>query len=87
MYKIQNCRYVGGKSKLISFIAKVLDMENIKFNIFSDLFAGTGIVSEYFLSQNETVYININDSLYSNYGFIMRGFLMADTIKPRYTIF
>lgn len=36
MCKIQNCRYVGSKSKPISFIAKVLDMENIKFNTFSD---------------------------------------------------
>ncbi|GHT09048.1 hypothetical protein AGMMS49532_05810 [Endomicrobiia bacterium] len=67
MYKIQNRRYIGSKSKLISFIVKVLDLENIKFNTFSDLFAGTGVVSEYFLSQNKKVYIN--DSLYSNYIF------------------
>jgi adenine-specific DNA methylase len=35
----------------------MLDMENIKFNTFSGLFAGTGIVSEYFLSQNKKAYI------------------------------
>jgi adenine-specific DNA-methyltransferase len=67
MYKIQNRRYIGSKSKLIDFIVKVLDIENIKFNTFSDLFAGTGVVSEYFLSQNKQVYIN--DNLYSNYVF------------------
>ncbi|OEG69582.1 hypothetical protein ATZ36_08685 [Candidatus Endomicrobiellum trichonymphae] len=46
---------------------KVLYLENIKFNTFSDLLARTGIVFEYFLSQNKKVYIN--DSLYSNYIF------------------
>jgi len=44
MYKIQNRRYIDSKSKLISFIMKVLDLENIKFNTFSDLFVGREIV-------------------------------------------
>jgi adenine-specific DNA-methyltransferase len=48
MYKIQNRRYIGSKSKLILFIDKVLNNENIKFNSCADLFAGTGVVSEYF---------------------------------------
>jgi adenine-specific DNA-methyltransferase len=67
MYKIQNRRYIGSKSKLIGFIAKVLNKESINFNTFADLFAGTGVVSEYFLSQEKKVYIN--DNLFSNYVF------------------
>lgn len=79
MYKIQNRRYIGSKSKLIDFIVKVLDLENIKFNTFSDLFAGTGVVSEYFLSQSKKVYIN--DNLYSNYVFY-NAWLSNDKYRP-----
>ena len=67
MYKIQNRRYIGSKLKLLPFIDKVLNSEHIDFNTCADLFAGTGIVSEHFLSQNKKVYIN--DNLFSNYVF------------------
>ncbi|MDR2341504.1 MAG: DNA adenine methylase [Campylobacteraceae bacterium] len=67
MYKIQNRRYIGSKIKLLPFIDKVLNSENIKFNTCADLFAGTGVVSEHFLSQGKKAFIN--DNLFSNYVF------------------
>ncbi|MDR3243611.1 MAG: DNA adenine methylase [Elusimicrobiota bacterium] len=67
MYKLHNRRYIGNKFKLIGFILDVLKKEKVVFNSCADLFAGTGVVSEYFLSQNKHVFIN--DALYSNYVF------------------
>jgi adenine-specific DNA-methyltransferase len=67
MYKIQNRRYIGSKIKLLPFIDKVLSSEKIHFNTCADLFAGTGVVSEHFLSQAKKVYIN--DNLFANYVF------------------
>ncbi|MDR1087660.1 MAG: DNA adenine methylase [Endomicrobium sp.] len=67
IHKIQNRRYIGSKIKLLPFIDKVLNSEKINFNTCADLFAGTGVVSEHFLSQNKKVYIN--DNLFSNYIF------------------
>lgn len=66
-YKIHNRRYIGNKHKLLSFIDNVLNYNKVEFNSFADLFAGTGVVSEYFLSKNKSVIIN--DNLYSNYVF------------------
>lgn len=66
-YKIHNRRYIGNKHKLLSFIDNVLNYNKIEFNSFADLFAGIGVVSEYFLSKNKSVIIN--DNLYSNYIF------------------
>lgn len=65
MYNIENRRYIGNKIKLLPFINEILKEENIKFSSFADIFAGTGIVSENFLSKNKDVIIN--DNLYSNF--------------------
>ena len=66
-YSLQNRRYIGNKYKLLSFIEQVLYEENIKYNSVVDLFAGTGVVSDFFMSHNKKVVIN--DNLYSNYVF------------------
>ncbi|MDR3256305.1 MAG: DNA adenine methylase [Endomicrobium sp.] len=79
MYKIQNRRYIGSKSKLIPFIDKVLNSENIKFNTCADLFAGTGVVAEHFLSQGKKAFIN--DNLFSNYIFY-NAWLSNDEYSP-----
>lgn len=66
-YSLQNRRYIGNKFKLLSFIDSVIESENLQFNSFADLFAGTGVVAEHFLSKNKKVILN--DNLYSNYVF------------------
>ena len=66
-FNLQNRRYIGNKYKLLSFIRSVIEAENIEFSSFADLFAGTGVVSEYFLDLGKKVVIN--DNLYSNFIF------------------
>ena len=65
--RINNRRYIGNKFKLLPFISGILDSEQIKFNSIADIFAGTGVVSEYFLGNQK--YVIINDILYSNFIF------------------
>lgn len=62
---IENRRYIGNKSKLLKFIDDTIKQENIKFSTFGDVFAGTGVVAEYFLKQDKDIYVN--DLLFSNY--------------------
>ncbi len=66
-YKLHNRRYIGNKYKLLNFISTTFKKENIIFNSIADIFAGTGVVGEYFLQQGKKVIVN--DSLYSNYIF------------------
>lgn len=87
MYKLSSRRYTGAKTKLLSHIDSVFlkhlstlqDRHNLSF---FDVFAGTGVVSEYFMrhyglkSSEETprfTHFIINDFLHSNYA-IYNGF-------------
>lgn len=65
MLNIQNRRYLGSKRRLLPFIANAVKEENIKFDSFVDLFAGTGIMGEYFNTLNRKIIVN--DLLYCNY--------------------
>lgn len=62
-YQLQNRRYIGGKQKLISWIFSVIKQE-CKGDIFTDIFAGTGIVSAVATKQFKKVILN--DFLFSN---------------------
>lgn len=64
---LNNRRYIGNKFKLLPFISGVLDSEQIKFNSIADVFAGTGVISEYFLDNEK--HVIINDILYANFIF------------------
>jgi adenine-specific DNA-methyltransferase len=57
-------RYLGSKSKLLTFIDEVLTKEKVEFNSFADIFSGTGVVASYFHSKSHIV---VNDILESNY--------------------
>lgn len=87
MYKLSSRRYTGAKTRLLSHIDSVFvkhlralqDRHNLSF---FDVFAGTGVVSEYFMrhyglkSSEETprfTHFIINDFLHSNYA-IYNGF-------------
>lgn len=57
-------RYLGNKTKLLSFIENVITKYEIEGNVFADLFAGTGAVGDYF---KEKYQIIANDFLYFSY--------------------
>lgn len=63
--EISNRRYIGCKTKLLDFIYNTIMEYNIKPNaVFADIFAGTGVVANYFAEkQFNTI---LNDTLYSN---------------------
>lgn len=69
-----NRRYTGSKYKLMEWI-KTLITDNCKGKTFFDVFAGTGVVTEYMINDYEK-YI-INDFLYSN-EVIYKGFLLQE---------
>lgn len=66
-FNLQNRRYIGNKFKLLSFIDSVIKTERVEFDTFADVFAGTGVVAEYFMRRGKQIIIN--DNLYSNFVF------------------
>lgn len=60
---IKQRRYLGSKTKLLSFIDDILSKENIKFESFADIFAGTGSVAGHFHDRSKII---VNDILDSN---------------------
>lgn len=62
---INNRRYIGSKSRMISFIKEVMEKEKIEYSSFLDLFGGTGIVGDSFNDLKTKIYVN--DLLKSNY--------------------
>lgn len=74
MFDMYNRRYTGSKHKLMEWI-KELILDNCEGKSFFDVFAGTGVVTEYMLKFYQK-YI-INDFLYSN-EIIYKGFLLQE---------
>lgn len=74
--------YTGSKTKLLEKIDEVLlrhfSYENSKNLSFFDVFAGTGVVSEYFIKKQAFKKLIINDFLESNF-VIYQGFFAKDT--------
>ena len=65
-FELKNRRYLGAKSKLLSFIAEILEKESLKSNdSMLDLFAGTGVVGEELSKKFKKIYTN--DLLTHNY--------------------
>ena len=75
MFNMYNRRYTGSKYKLMEWIRQLI-IENCEGESFFDVFAGTGVVTEYMLNDYQK-YI-INDFLYSN-EVIYKGFLLQDS--------
>lgn len=72
--KINNRRYVGSKYKLMPWIKELIE-EHCSGNSFFDVFAGTGVVTDYLLQNFDEFYIN--DFLFSN-EVIYNAFLGSD---------
>jgi adenine-specific DNA-methyltransferase len=70
-------RYLGSKTKLLSFIDNILEKENIKFNSFADVFAGTGTVANHFHNRSKII---VNDILDSNH-HVYTAFFGKDNIR------
>jgi adenine-specific DNA-methyltransferase len=73
-YSIHNRRYMGSKTKLLNFIDKSINKEIGDFTSFVDIFSGTGVVGNYFNTENRIIYSN--DLLYSN--FITNSAFLSD---------
>lgn len=64
--KINNRRYIGCKTKLVDFIYQSVVQNGYTSDCsFADIFAGTGVVGDYFASKGYRVLLN--DMLYSNF--------------------
>ena len=74
MLNMYNRRYTGNKYKLMEWI-RTLIVDNCEGNTFFDVFAGTGVVTEYMINDYEKFIIN--DFLYSNEA-IYKGFLLQE---------
>ena len=75
MYKINQRRYLGNKSSILSFIEEIIKNKIGEFNSFCDIFAGTGSVGDYFNKRNRKIIVN--DLLYHNY-VTLSAFLNCD---------
>ncbi len=70
-------RYLGSKTKLLSFIDSIIEKENIEFNSFADIFAGTGTVANHFYNRSNII---VNDILDSN-SHIYSAFFGKEAIR------
>ncbi|STQ86849.1 DNA methyltransferase [Helicobacter muridarum] len=77
MFSLANRRYTGAKTKLLDSIDKSIlknfDYRNKSNLSFFDVFAGTGVVSEYFAKKPQFSHCVMNDFLHSNF-VIYQGF-------------
>ncbi|MCL5667359.1 MAG: DNA adenine methylase [Patescibacteria group bacterium] len=64
-HQLQNRRYIGSKQKLIEWIFSVIELECENANSFTDIFAGTGIVSA--VATKHFKKVILNDFLHSNF--------------------
>jgi len=75
-------RYLGNKTKLLNFINDVIHKYQIKGEIFADLFAGTGVVGDYFKSEYEII---SNDYMY--YSKIISKAKLLNNTSPKFSKF
>ena len=64
-FRLQNRRFLGNKYKLLGFIEDIVNEKCNGFDVFCDIFAGTGVVGERFNEKN--IKVIVNDFLASNY--------------------
>lgn len=79
MFQIQNRRYLGSKTKLLSLIDEIVDNHCPNSKSFADPFGGTGVVSAHFAGRFS---VHINDLLQSNY-VIYKAFLSSKSFNEK----
>lgn len=75
-------RYLGNKSKLLSFIDSVIEKYGITGDVFADVFAGTGSVGDYFKGRYRLIG---NDYMY--YSKVISGAKFLNQNKPEFGMF
>lgn len=82
MFHLSSRRYTGAKTKLLESIdesiLKTFDYRDERNLSFFDVFAGTGVVGEYFVKKPQFSHCILNDFLYSN-DVIYQGFFGQDS--------
>ena len=83
-FSINQRRYLGSKTKLLGFIDSILEEQNIEFESFADIFAGTGVVANHFYDRSRII---INDILDSNnhayHAFFGDDHIREDVLRER----
>jgi len=80
LFKINQRRYLGNKTKVLDLIKQVID-ENVKdFYSFCDIFAGTGSVGAFFNDKNKKIIVN--DFLYHNF-ISLKAFLSYEKFDEK----
>ncbi len=64
-FGLHNRRFLGNKFKLLAFIEDIVNEKCNDYQVFCDIFAGTGVVAERF--NNKDIKLIVNDFLKSNY--------------------
>ncbi|WP_163535150.1 DNA adenine methylase [Helicobacter suis] len=84
MFNLPNRRYTGAKTKILNEIgAVVASISSLKYlkdkkeRVFFDVFAGTGVVSEFFIHKGTFTHFILNDFLHANY-IIYQAFLAQE---------
>lgn len=77
---ISQRRYLGSKTKLLSFIEEIVEKEKLVYSSFLDIFSGTGVVAHHFHAQANII---VNDILESNY-LAYLAFFGRQKIRTRY---
>ena len=80
MFTISQRRYLGNKTNLLHFIKNIIQQEIGSFYSFCDMFAGTGVVGEYFNKENNKIISN--DLLYHNY-IALKAFLDSESFDKK----
>lgn len=75
-------RYLGNKTKLLTFIEQVIEKYQIKGETFADLFAGTGSVSDHFKDKYQ---LFSNDWMY--YSFVLCKAKTMNAVPPKFSLF
>jgi adenine-specific DNA methylase len=80
VFTISQRRYLGNKTNLLHFIKNIIQQEIGSFYSFCDIFAGTGVVGEYFNKENNKIISN--DLLYHNY-IALKAFLDSESFDKK----
>lgn len=88
MFNLSSRRYTGSKTKLLESIDEALlkhfDYRGCENLSFFDVFAGTGVVSEYFIQKKEFSHLIINDFLESNFVIYKAFFASKEYAKESF---
>lgn len=87
-FNLPSRRYTGSKTKLLESIDEALlkhfDYKGCENLSFFDVFAGTGVVSEYFIQKKEFSHLIINDFLESNFVIYKAFFASKEYAKESF---